>query len=49
MVVSYAERVDVDTVLVRGVIRKQDGRLCGVDLAALEAAARDARERLLAP
>ncbi len=48
MVVSYAERSDVDTVLVRGEVRKRSGVLVGVDLPSLEDAARSARTRLLA-
>lgn len=40
-VVSYAERSDVDTVLVRGELRKRSGQLVGVDLPRL-------REQVLA-
>lgn len=47
LVVSYSERSDVDSVLVRGVLRKQHGVLTGVDLPRLRADVESAHVRLM--
>ena len=47
-VVLAAHAGNVDTVLVRGVVKKRNGRLLGVDLDRIRAAAANSRDRLLA-
>ena len=46
-VVLAAHAGNVDTVLVRGVVKKRNGRLLGVDLDRIRAAAANSRDRLL--
>lgn len=49
LVVSYSERSDVDTVLVRGTLRKRHGVLTGVDMPKLRADVESAHMRLMEP
>ncbi|SDZ53839.1 amidohydrolase family protein [Herbiconiux ginsengi] len=48
-IVAAAHPGNVDTVIVGGRILKRDGRLLGVDLDAIRAAAQESHDRLLAP
>jgi cytosine/adenosine deaminase-related metal-dependent hydrolase len=47
-IVTSADTSNVDTVLVRGEVRKRDGRLTGVDLPALRATVQRSRDHVLA-
>ncbi|MFM2086397.1 MAG: hypothetical protein RLZZ237_1266, partial [Pseudomonadota bacterium] len=47
-VVHAAERGNIDTVIIGGRIRKQGGKLLGLDVAALKAATEESRSHLFA-